>query len=300
MSAAFRYDPLQKAVQEIRLVRLLDSNDEAIRCQMSHFPSHQPPKYTALSYGWGASARTVRILVNGKQLCITTSLKSFFQELTSRRRTSREPIDVISSWLWIDAICINQEDRIERSSQVAKMKEIYENAHSMIIWLGKATTDNTSAVELLKQIVALDEEPELSNGDVPGVTCRFGNADRAIETSYKALKAASKLFKQTYWDRTWILQEASTPKLRVPGTESDCITWVFCGDATITWDIYSEANERLTEAAWQNPVRPAFRPPGCCEWVDSQGKASRKAANWKKCERSAVCFIGSIQGIICN
>ena len=39
-------------------------------------------------------------------------------------------------YYWIDAICINQEDDLEKSSQVALMGEIYKEAANAIVWLG--------------------------------------------------------------------------------------------------------------------------------------------------------------------
>nr|OQO27261.1 hypothetical protein B0A51_04897 [Rachicladosporium sp. CCFEE 5018] len=50
------------------------------------------------------------------------------------------------SHIWIDAICINQEDLEERSQQVALMGKIYSTAVSVWAWLGAAddTTDSVS------------------------------------------------------------------------------------------------------------------------------------------------------------
>jgi hypothetical protein len=39
--------------------------------------------------------------------------------------------------LWIDAVCINQQDVTERSEQVKMMREIYERATEVIVWLGE-------------------------------------------------------------------------------------------------------------------------------------------------------------------
>lgn len=156
----------------------------------------------------------------------------------------------------VDRVCINQDDLVERSGQVAKMKEIYENARTVVIWLGEALTGSDGAMELLKQIAALEnEEPGLSDGDLPGISCRFGNAEAFVESSYKALSAVSKLLNSTYWDRVWIVQEASTPKSFETGTESDCTTWVCCGSMTIPWNAYAEANRRFIRTAWENEVR---------------------------------------------
>lgn len=39
--------------------------------------------------------------------------------------------------LWVDAICINQQDDVEKTSQVAAMGNIYESAARSIVWLGQ-------------------------------------------------------------------------------------------------------------------------------------------------------------------
>jgi hypothetical protein len=42
--------------------------------------------------------------------------------------------------LWIDAVCINQDDPKERGHQVQQMESIYEYARQVIVWLGTAAT----------------------------------------------------------------------------------------------------------------------------------------------------------------
>jgi hypothetical protein len=52
--------------------------------------------------------------------------------------------------IWIDYICINQEDIPEQSQQVAKMGLIYEQADSVLIWLGPATVNSWVGMEILR------------------------------------------------------------------------------------------------------------------------------------------------------
>jgi hypothetical protein len=49
--------------------------------------------------------------------------------------------------IWIDAVCINQEDLSERESQIQIMSKIYGHANRVIIWLGEATDDSDRAIE---------------------------------------------------------------------------------------------------------------------------------------------------------
>lgn len=39
-------------------------------------------------------------------------------------------------WIWIDAICINQADPVEKSEQVWQMQEVYRRTSRVIVWLG--------------------------------------------------------------------------------------------------------------------------------------------------------------------
>lgn len=41
--------------------------------------------------------------------------------------------------MWIDAICIDQDNDKERGHQVLQMASIYKNAEKVVIWLGPAT-----------------------------------------------------------------------------------------------------------------------------------------------------------------
>lgn len=66
--------------------------------------------------------------------------------------------------LWIDSICINQEDVEERNSQVKIMGDIYKNASTVVIWLGASDDYTRIAFGTLKLVyVSLKEEEEGSD-----------------------------------------------------------------------------------------------------------------------------------------
>jgi hypothetical protein len=54
--------------------------------------------------------------------------------------------------LWVDALCINQDDIPERSEQVNKMGSIYTNARRVVLWLGEEADDSTSALTTLRSL----------------------------------------------------------------------------------------------------------------------------------------------------
>ncbi|KAG8423675.1 hypothetical protein J3459_008407 [Metarhizium acridum] len=54
--------------------------------------------------------------------------------------------------LWIDAVCINQQDLDERARQVSLMAEIYASAERVLAWAGPSAPDSNVAVNLLRRI----------------------------------------------------------------------------------------------------------------------------------------------------
>ncbi|GIZ45998.1 hypothetical protein CKM354_000914100 [Cercospora kikuchii] len=90
--------------------------------------------YDAVSYTWatenGDASLSHFMLLNGLRLNITKNLAEGLRRLRSR---------IESKQLWIDAVCINQCDLTERSSQVAIMFDIYRLARNLIVWLGEGT-----------------------------------------------------------------------------------------------------------------------------------------------------------------
>ncbi|KUJ20755.1 HET-domain-containing protein, partial [Mollisia scopiformis] len=87
-----------------------------------------PEFYEALSYTWGSPETAAFLHCESGSLPLTLNL---VQALLRLRRT-----DTIRT-LWIDQICINQDDEIERGQQVGLMGGIYRGASIVDIWLGE-------------------------------------------------------------------------------------------------------------------------------------------------------------------
>jgi hypothetical protein len=99
-------------------------------------------EYNALSYMWGDPAPTNTIYLSGKALPIASNLNTALHYL---RYTDRPLI------IWIDAICINQEDEIERTEQVQLMRRLYSGASTVRVWINEPDIDaNSQAVTALR------------------------------------------------------------------------------------------------------------------------------------------------------
>ncbi|KAK0733091.1 heterokaryon incompatibility protein-domain-containing protein, partial [Lasiosphaeria miniovina] len=138
------YQPLRKAVQEIRLPTIAASGDEAnpIECAMESVASTQAPRFLALSYLWGDASTTHEIVLNGNKFPVATNL-----HLTLIALRRRPMVDHV----WIDALCIDQSSNDEKSSQVALMGNIYSRAAQVLSWLGPAADDSDAAFELVRR-----------------------------------------------------------------------------------------------------------------------------------------------------
>ena len=99
--------------------------------------------YEALSYVWGSSERTHHILLDGQRFAVTKNLASVLYQL---RSTEQDRL------IWIDSICINQDDVSERNYLVRQMTNIYRGALGVIVWLGTATENSQLALEAMNYI----------------------------------------------------------------------------------------------------------------------------------------------------
>jgi hypothetical protein len=81
-----------------------------------------------LSYVWGTEKAPDPILLDGQPFYITENLKDAL--IMIQHGSKKERV------LWIDAICINQNDSLERNAQVRQMRHIYSSARRVLVWLG--------------------------------------------------------------------------------------------------------------------------------------------------------------------
>jgi len=112
-----------------RHFRLLQYNQPLDQYSLVEYSLDEAPKYEALSYAWEGQSRTCDIPCQGKTLPITPSVEQFLRRFRHNSPVSNPPP------IWIDAVCINQDNLRERSQQVAIMREIYEKAIHTVVWL---------------------------------------------------------------------------------------------------------------------------------------------------------------------
>lgn len=128
-TAIFCYEKLDARNREIRVCVLQPGNlSDAISCVLRTVSLNEDPCYEALSYVWGDPSLTKQINANGSTIATTESLHTALRYLRW---------DSVPRVIWADALCINQLDIDERSSQVGMMGDIYRQALEVQIWFGE-------------------------------------------------------------------------------------------------------------------------------------------------------------------
>jgi len=143
------YEPLNPNLVEIRLLDLLPSKtpESNIQCTLRTVSLigglQQSGGFEALSYTWGDPTIQKDIIVNDHQVKVTQNLESFLRQ----RRHDSETVS-----LWVDAVCINQQDLDEKNAQIPLMNLIYAFANRLTVWLGPEADDSSHAMETLHDL----------------------------------------------------------------------------------------------------------------------------------------------------
>jgi hypothetical protein len=184
----FQHNALDQSKGAFRLLKVRSdlSTDGLIQCEIWHDVT--VATYSCLSYVWGPDGDYQDILVNGKLFQCRRNLWDFLNAAKTSYAATPEVF-------WIDAICIDQTNILERNQQVAQMGEIYSSASSVLIWLG-CNENVAHFLDALAQLAA--ENPTTKKG-----ASRFWyrGKSKQRQTGWLAF------FDNVYWTRAWITQE---------------------------------------------------------------------------------------------
>lgn len=255
------YKPLDTSRRQIRLLRIEPAKDPShkIKCHLFTESLDEKPRYHALSYVWGnPKDRKLIINLDGTDFLVTLNLYA------ALRRFRRKREDVV---FWIDAICINQDDLAERSSQVTLMPSIYSGAEVVKAWVGDADANSDVAISTMEKWTAnMDEKLSHVEHVVKYVTelCFKGKAfDRRDALMRKNVVDALNAFLfRPYWSRVWIVQELVLAPSAI----------VVCGQREILFDrivfftalwVAMRAHAETSGAAGRNPdtATEVWAPP---------------------------------------
>lgn len=285
------YRSLDPRKHEFRILTILPREDHIpavnsstnaadIHCILQTASLDDEPSYTALSYTWGTDKPSTAVLINGKLVFVRKNLAAALRHL---RQTDR------SLNIWIDAICINQDDNKEKLHQVQMMAKIYESSVEVLVWLGPADDESDTAMEKFesvgnKAITAGIQDfraADTANWFEPGGderVCRIKAPlnELAVQEGLGLFHQSMVPFsKRDYWTRVWVVQEISLART----------VTIVCGSKRLSFTTFAAASNfcafarwtlrtRVTRADWLDPVTgPLLRS------VSGSGHAPSAAPN---------------------
>jgi Heterokaryon incompatibility protein (HET) len=189
------------------------------------------PKYEALSYTWGTADSPETAYVTESPGAESSTLQ-IQQNLASALRHLRYHDSPRK--LWVDAVCINQKDALEKNTQVTRMADIYRQAFRVVVWLGSESSNSKLAMSTLDylgaQVETLTMDGRLSS---PNSTHQLWHRSRCeLPYNQATWQAILDIFNRPWFDRLWVTQEIHLANHRAT---------MQCGYDQISWQHFRRA-----------------------------------------------------------
>lgn len=261
-----RYPYLYHALpttQSIRLLKLAKDANARLHIELSTHALDACPIYTALSYSWdsaidpgyGAVAEEPWLLlvqrmisVDGRYIPVAKNLYDFLASMSRKLKAG----DAIQ--LWIDALCIDQENLTEKSAQIELMADVYSKAEQVIIWLG-SSEDSVESVRWMhstfrRAVVAAAQCSSIS------AVCKYGIFEHGLyETLGNGIDVVllrdhliaylTFLASRRWFTRAWVVQEVTLASRAI----------MLCGDETaMPWTELTGLSMLLGSTTWIQEV----------------------------------------------
>ncbi|KAI0855014.1 HET domain-containing protein [Xylaria cubensis] len=174
---------------------------------------NEAPPYFALSYAWDIQTKILPIEVNRQGFSVSSSLADAILRL-QRLTVDDSSLNGRVEWVWIDKICINQEDLSERSKQVQMMNKVYSQAIRTVVWLGPDGDVCSPAWQLIDQIYGIFRRGNPDAKFMADIPFRM-YSDQHHEFlglpkwDNEVWLHLRRLFKMPWFKRTWIIQEVA-------------------------------------------------------------------------------------------
>lgn len=183
-----------------------------LHCRLSVAQLTEKPHYEALSYVWGYPLLDHVCFVNGKPSRITRNLCDALYALR---------LEDAPRYLWVDAVCINQDDVEEKGRQVGMMDDIYRSASEVLVWLGFADEESRYGIAVISYF---------TNPVAPPTDASWYSVDSDLYAS-----GLSTMLMSPWFSRIWTIQEAALARK---------IT-VICGTEKVSWSTDLPSLKRL-------------------------------------------------------
>lgn len=197
---------LHRAAAEIRLLFVEGARDwdAPLVCHLKVFSIHDCPSFASLSYCWGDQSSKCEIECNGASFWVSENLSCALRGFRS----------LSESVIWVDQICINQQDLKERNEQILMMKKIYSTARECFVYLGQATENTIHLKHLVNYVKSYTGEAGLGDtlDELTKDLFGFSFKDHDVDEGYNRRhwqRCLFDLIRQPFFSRIWVVQEIS-------------------------------------------------------------------------------------------
>jgi hypothetical protein len=245
----YTYAPIRS--DQLRLLRLEKGKpDDPIHCSLKPVNSSKLYEkdieaYQALSYAWGTDKANYKIFLQDEELQQEGRSPNTFYQLMKTQSKPRsyyirsnlyQALKMLrlpseSLWFWIDALCINQKDDVEKSHQLENMLNIYSYAFNVCIWLGDTTKD-PNPLDFIPSIVNLRTLDDMLNNS-SFIDSRKGE----ITEKWKLFQ---DLFRRSWFRRRWVIQEIASARQASVQYGNKSVNWIDFADAVELFNTHSD------------------------------------------------------------
>jgi hypothetical protein len=220
----YQYSTLNEDAQEIRLMTLFPGtvpSEIRVSLETVPFTKDDVHDFEALSYAWGSAEHHTEIFIGASGHQVLSITQNLAEALPYLRYEDRSRV------LWIDAICVNQQDLEERSCQVERMADIFTKASRVVVWLGPESSDSSVAMDCFHTI-SKNVEVDSVRGTIRALSDETHWAEKNQMLPFSAAQYWSmyRLLQRSWFERLWIWQEVRL------GSRN---TFVKCGAKEILW-----------------------------------------------------------------
>jgi len=225
----YQYQPLKHS-DSIRVLILHPSPNESdpIECTIRRGSlSDDSFGYEAVSYTWGNSGLTNAIYCDEDKQRLSVGMNCHAALRRLRLPNMRRR-------LWLDAVCINQNDLQERAQQVCMMREIYDRAWGVRVMLSDEVPDSRLLLDELAEVEEI-----------------LGHEDEVVRSppSETIVRQLETMFQDPWFKRVWVLQEVIA---------AEDIELVYGSDhmsfAALRELYYGYHGTMVTRASWPRPL----------------------------------------------
>ena len=221
----FKYNPV--CADEVRLMKLVQGEPNSrIEVELMTVPFRKLGthyRFEALSYHWGEDDAAKPIFIRDISRP-PPKIDSLYQSVNRAQAPENEiriKYNLFEAlyhlrsqeqdlWLWVDALCIDQDNPKEKEVQVARIADVYVAAENVLIWLGAGNERTTQAIQLLHDLAHVEQPSDII----------------ANEKRLPDWKDLAHFMKASWFSRLWVIQELVLAKNAV----------VYCGSKTIHWN----------------------------------------------------------------